>query len=107
MSISRPPHRESARRRNGRNSAPALLLEPLFLIHDLGGFELLPRPSPGQSRNRCRQKEVPVMSEKHHGSHWLEREDVGAVTVARLKTGKVLDEDVVRTVFGQASSLVT
>jgi anti-sigma B factor antagonist len=47
------------------------------------------------------------MSEKHHGSHWLEREDVGAITVARLKTGKVLDEDVVRTVFGQVSSLVT
>ena len=35
------------------------------------------------------------MPEKH-GSHWLEREDVGAVTVVRLKTPKVLDEDTIR-----------
>jgi anti-sigma B factor antagonist len=38
------------------------------------------------------------MPEKH-GSHWLEREDVGAVTVVRLKTPKVLDEDTIREVF--------
>ena len=38
------------------------------------------------------------MSEKH-GSHWLEREDVGDVTVVRLKTPKILDEDTVHAVF--------
>ena len=38
------------------------------------------------------------MSEKH-GSHWLEREDVGEVTVVRLKTPKVLDEDTIRAAF--------
>jgi anti-anti-sigma factor len=38
------------------------------------------------------------MSEKH-GSHWLEREDFGDVTVARLKTPKDLDEDTIRAVF--------
>ncbi|HLN32136.1 MAG TPA: STAS domain-containing protein [Gemmataceae bacterium] len=35
----------------------------------------------------------------HHGSHWLEREDFGRVTVARLKTPKILDDDVIRAVF--------
>jgi anti-anti-sigma factor len=34
-----------------------------------------------------------------HGSHWLEREDFGAVTVARFKTPKIMDEEVVRAIF--------
>jgi anti-sigma B factor antagonist len=38
------------------------------------------------------------MSEKH-SSHWLEREDIGDITVVRLKTPKVLDEDTTRAVF--------
>jgi anti-anti-sigma factor len=38
------------------------------------------------------------MSEKH-GSRWLEREDFGNVTVVRLKTPKVLDEDAIRAAF--------
>ena len=41
-----------------------------------------------------------------HGSHWLEREDVGAVTVVRLKTPKVLDDDTSRTVFDSLYGLV-
>jgi anti-anti-sigma factor len=45
------------------------------------------------------------MSTKH-GSHWLEREDVGPVTVARLKTPKLLDDDTTRTVFESLYSLV-
>ena len=35
----------------------------------------------------------------NHGNHWLEREDVGQVTVVRLKTPKILDDDVIRAVF--------
>lgn len=38
------------------------------------------------------------MSEKH-SSHWLEREDLGDITVVRLKTPKILDEDTTRAVF--------
>jgi len=34
-----------------------------------------------------------------HASQWLEREDVGDVTVVRLRTPKVCDEDTVRAVF--------
>jgi anti-anti-sigma factor len=41
-----------------------------------------------------------------HGSHWLEREDVGPVTVVRLKTPKILDDDKARTVFDSLYSLV-
>jgi anti-anti-sigma factor len=41
-----------------------------------------------------------------HGSHWLEREDFGDVTVVRLKTPKVLDDDTVRAVFEPIWSLV-
>jgi anti-anti-sigma factor len=39
------------------------------------------------------------------GSHWLEREDRGKVTVVRLKTPKVLDEDTIRAVFDPIYSL--
>jgi anti-sigma B factor antagonist len=46
------------------------------------------------------------MPEKH-GSHWLEREDFGPVTVVRLKTPKVLDEDTVRQVFDPIYTLTT
>jgi anti-anti-sigma factor len=38
------------------------------------------------------------MTEKH-GSHWLEREDLGDITLVRLKTPKFLDDDIVRDVF--------
>jgi len=41
-----------------------------------------------------------------HGSHWLEREDYGDVTVVRLKTPRILDDDVLRTVFDPIYSLV-
>ena len=41
-----------------------------------------------------------------HGSHWLEREDFGGVTVVRLKTPKTLDEDTIRAVFEPIYSLV-
>jgi anti-sigma B factor antagonist len=45
------------------------------------------------------------MSNKH-GSHWLEREDFGGVTVVRLKTPKAPDEDTIRAVFEPIYSLV-
>ena len=34
-----------------------------------------------------------------HGSHWLEREDFDTVTVVRLKTPKIVDDDTMRAVF--------
>jgi hypothetical protein len=34
-----------------------------------------------------------------HGSHWLEREDIGRVTVARVTMPKMLDDDSTRMVF--------
>jgi anti-sigma B factor antagonist len=40
------------------------------------------------------------MSEKH-ASHWLEREDIGDITVVRFKTPKVMDEETIRVVFEQ------
>jgi anti-sigma B factor antagonist len=46
------------------------------------------------------------MSTKH-GTHWLEREDIGAVTVVRLKTVQVQDEDTLRTVFDLIYKLIT
>jgi anti-anti-sigma factor len=46
------------------------------------------------------------MSTKH-GSHWLEREDVGDVTVVRVKTPKVVDDDIVRTVFDPVYALIS
>jgi anti-anti-sigma factor len=45
------------------------------------------------------------MSEKH-GSHWLEREDRGEVTIVRLKTPRALDEDLIRSIFDPIYSLV-
>jgi anti-sigma B factor antagonist len=45
------------------------------------------------------------MSSKH-GSHWLEREDFGAVTVVRLKAPKLLDDNTIREVFNPIYSLV-
>jgi anti-sigma B factor antagonist len=42
-----------------------------------------------------------------HGSHWLERQDFGDVTVVRLKTPKVLDDDLIRTVFEPIYTLIT
>src|SRR5437588_732340 len=40
-----------------------------------------------------------------HGSHWLEREDFGSVTVVRLKTPKLLDEETTRAVFDPITTL--
>jgi anti-anti-sigma factor len=40
-----------------------------------------------------------------HGGHWLEREDVGDVTVVRLKLARVDDDDA-QTLFKQIYSLV-
>ena len=45
------------------------------------------------------------MSSKH-GSHWLEREDFGGVTVVRLKPHKNVDDDTTRAVFDPIYSLV-
>jgi anti-anti-sigma factor len=45
------------------------------------------------------------MSSKH-GNHWLEREDMGGVTVVRLKTAQVQDENTLRTVFELIYKLV-
>jgi anti-anti-sigma factor len=36
---------------------------------------------------------------KSQGTHWLEWEDFGDVTVVRFKTPKILDDDTVYTVF--------
>ncbi len=41
-----------------------------------------------------------------HGMPWLEREDFGDVTVARLKTPSVLDDDTLRAVFAPIYTLV-
>jgi anti-anti-sigma factor len=41
-----------------------------------------------------------------HGTHWLEREDFGDVTVARLKTPRLLDDDIARAVFDPLVVLV-
>jgi anti-sigma B factor antagonist len=46
------------------------------------------------------------MSTKH-GNHWLEREDIGAITVVRLKTAQVQDEDSLRTIFDLIYKLIT
>jgi anti-anti-sigma factor len=45
------------------------------------------------------------MSRKYE-SHWLERHDFGDVTVVRLKTPKLLDEETVRAVFDPIYALV-
>jgi anti-anti-sigma factor len=45
------------------------------------------------------------MSGKYQ-SHWLERQDSGAVTVVRLKTPKLLDEDTARAAFDPINALV-
>jgi anti-anti-sigma factor len=46
------------------------------------------------------------MSEKH-GSHWLEREDFGEVTVVRLKVPKLTDDNITRDLFDQISTLAS
>ena len=45
------------------------------------------------------------MSSKQ-ATHWLEREDQGDITVVRLKTPKILDEDTIREVFDPIYTLV-
>jgi anti-sigma B factor antagonist len=42
-----------------------------------------------------------------HGAHWLERQDIGSVTVVRLKTPQHLDEDTIRTIFDLIIKLIT
>jgi anti-sigma B factor antagonist len=42
-----------------------------------------------------------------HGSHWLEREDKGSVTVVRLKLPKTLDDGTARLIFDPIQSLAT
>ena len=46
-----------------------------------------------------------AMSTKH-GSHWLEREDCGTVTLVRLRTPKTLDADTSRAVFDAIYTIV-
>jgi anti-anti-sigma factor len=41
-----------------------------------------------------------------HGTHWLERDDVGNVTIVRFKTPQMLDEDIIRTVFEPINTIV-
>jgi anti-anti-sigma factor len=41
------------------------------------------------------------------GNQWLEREDIGKITVVRLKTAQVQDEDTLRTVFELLAKLVS
>jgi anti-sigma B factor antagonist len=41
-----------------------------------------------------------------HGGHWLERKDVGRVTVVRLKVQRLLDDEVTQDLFRQIYSLV-
>ena len=45
------------------------------------------------------------MAKEIHGSHWLDREDVGNVTVVRLKTLKMLDDAATKDVFDPIYSL--
>src|SRR5438067_900224 len=45
--------------------------------------------------------------EAKHGAHWLERHDIGSITVVRLKTPQLLDEDTIRTVFDLIAKLIT
>jgi anti-anti-sigma factor len=47
------------------------------------------------------------MPNKLGTTHWLEREDFGEVTVVRLKTPKLLDEDTIQAVFDPIYSLVS
>src|SRR5262245_6458780 len=46
------------------------------------------------------------MSTKH-GSHWLEREDFGDITVVRLKALKIMDEATAKEVFDPIYTLTT
>ena len=39
------------------------------------------------------------MTSETHGTHWLDREDFGNITVVRLKTLKILDEATTKDVF--------
>ncbi len=41
-----------------------------------------------------------------HGTHWMEREDFGDVTVVRFKVPKLLDDDTIRALFDPIGSLV-
>ena len=45
------------------------------------------------------------MAEKH-STHWLEREDVGAVTVVRFQVDQLRDDDDTRTIFASLYSLM-
>jgi anti-anti-sigma factor len=43
---------------------------------------------------------------KTHASPWLDREDFGDVTVVRVKAPNLMNDDIIRTVFGPIYSLV-
>jgi anti-sigma B factor antagonist len=45
--------------------------------------------------------------QSHHGSHWMQREDVGDITIVRLKTPRIVDDDITRAVFDPLVTLVT
>jgi anti-anti-sigma factor len=42
---------------------------------------------------------------REHATHWVEREDYGKVTVARLKPPKIPDDDVIRAIFDRIYAL--
>ena len=42
-----------------------------------------------------------------HGNQWMQREDIGDVTVVRLKTPRVVNDDITRAVFDPLVTLVT
>jgi anti-sigma B factor antagonist len=42
-----------------------------------------------------------------HGSHWLEREDFGDVTVVRIKVPRLGDDDTTKDIFDQINTLVS
>lgn len=47
------------------------------------------------------------MTGRHGTTHWLEREDFDEVTVVRLKTPRILDDDMTRAIFDPIYSLVS
>jgi anti-anti-sigma factor len=54
-----------------------------------------------------RPREFDLAMSSKHSNHWLEREDLDAVTLVRLKTPRHLDEEVIRDVFDPVYSLVS
>jgi anti-sigma B factor antagonist len=42
-----------------------------------------------------------------HGGHWLEREDIGDVTVVRVKVPRLGDDDTTKDIFHQIYTLIS